>query len=161
MSDERMSKWGIAQPCSQGWPFAHFAIALFFERQMSDLENRSFFAHFCSFALFERANERLLFSSFFLKERLLFLPLFWKEQKKSDRSFALLQRATKRAIAHSLFWKEQKWVMSEWANERLPSPDKNDVFSWDSFFAYMVQYTALRAAFYVALGKRYSAQHSA
>jgi len=30
-----------------------------------------------------------------------------KRAKKSDRSFALLQRATKRAIAHSLILKEQ------------------------------------------------------
>jgi len=73
-------------------------------------------------ALFERAKEPSLFSSLFLKER-----------KKSDRSFALLQRgmkraitlikrANERAIAQSLFWKERKWAMSEWANERLPNP---------------------------------------
>jgi len=24
MSDEQMSDWAIAQPCSQGWPLAHF-----------------------------------------------------------------------------------------------------------------------------------------
>jgi len=40
----------------QGWAFAHFEnerSLFFFEQKMSDLENRSFFAHFCSFALFE------------------------------------------------------------------------------------------------------------
>jgi len=33
--------------------------------------------------------------------------LFWKERKKSDRSFALLQWLTKWAIALSLFIKER------------------------------------------------------
>jgi len=62
--------------------------SLFFEQKMFDLENRSFFAHFCSFALFDRAKERSLIS---------------KERQKSNCSFALFQRA----IAHSLFFKEQ------------------------------------------------------
>jgi len=83
----------------------------------------------------ERFGKLLIYRSFslFLKERSLFLSLFWKEQKKSDRSFALLQRATKRAIAHSLFSKEQmserslnrsieKSENERWANERLPNP---------------------------------------
>jgi len=53
-----------------------------------------------------------------VKEQSLFLLLFLKERKsdrsfgrffkKSNRSFALLQRATKRAIAHLLFCKEQQ-----------------------------------------------------
>jgi len=65
--------------------------------KMRDLENRSFFAHFCSFALFARANERSLFSSFFLKEQ------------KSDRSFCRsFEKSKKRAITHSLFCKEQQ-----------------------------------------------------
>jgi len=108
----------------------------FFERKISDLENCLFFAYFCSFAPFERAKERSLFLSLFLKERSLFLSLFLKEQKsnrsigrsflkrakkersiicsfeksaeKSDRLFALMQRAPKRAIAHSLFCKERQ-----------------------------------------------------
>jgi len=56
--------------------FLKWAIALFLERKMSDLENCSFFAHFRSFlnservialfvALFERAKEQ----SLFLKEQ--------------------------------------------------------------------------------------------
>jgi len=66
-------------------------------------------AHFRSLALFERANERLLFSSLFLKERMndgFFVALF-KRANKSDRSFALLQRAMKRAIAHLLLFKKR------------------------------------------------------
>jgi len=55
---------------------------------MSDLENRSFFANFCFFALFERA-----------KEQSPFLLLFLKEQK-SNCSF---EKSKKRAIAQSLF----------------------------------------------------------
>jgi len=51
----------------------------FFERKMSDLENRSFFTHFRSFALFERA-----------------IALF----------VTLLKRVIKRAIAHLLFFKD-------------------------------------------------------
>jgi len=49
---------------------------------MSDLENHSFFAHFRSFALFERAK----------KEQLLICS-FEKSAKKSDRSIPLLKRA--------------------------------------------------------------------
>jgi len=55
-------------------------------------------AHFCSFALFERANERLLFS----QEQSL-IRSFKKSDKKSDRSFALFKRANEQAIAQSLF----------------------------------------------------------
>jgi len=113
----------------------------FFERKMSDLQNRSFFAHFCSFALFERAREWLLFlkeqksnHSFWKSERVIaLLVALLKRAKKSDRSFAFLQRAPKWAIAHLLFLKEQ---MSKWshnpsfeksgnerrANEQLPNP---------------------------------------
>jgi len=63
----------------------------------------------------ERANERLLFLSLFLfvallkrakKERSL-IRSFAKSAEKGNRSFALLQRATKRVIAHLLFLKEQ------------------------------------------------------
>jgi len=64
---------------------------------MSDLENRSFFANFCSFALFDRAKERLLFLSLFL------------EEQKSDRSFGRsFEKSEKRAIAHLLFCKERQ-----------------------------------------------------
>jgi len=64
---------------------------------MIDLENHSFFAHFRCFALFERAKERSLFLSLFLKKR------------KSDRSFGRsFEKSGKRVIAHSLFCKEQR-----------------------------------------------------
>jgi len=46
------------------------------EQKISDLENRSFFAHFCSFA---------------------------KSDKKSDPLFALFKRANEQTIAQSLF----------------------------------------------------------
>jgi len=78
-----------------------------FLRKISDLENRSFFAHFHSFALFERAKERsLFFVTLFerAKERSLFLSLFLKEQK-NDRSF---KKSKKRAIPHLLFCKERR-----------------------------------------------------
>jgi len=64
---------------------------------MSELENRSFLALFCSFALFERANEQLLFLLLFLKEQ------------KSDCSFRRsFEKSKKRAIAHLLFCKERQ-----------------------------------------------------
>jgi len=78
----------------------------FFERKMSDLENRSFFAHFCPFALFERAKEQSLFLSLFQKAMALFIALFKRAKKeqslirsfaksdeKSDCSIALLKQA--------------------------------------------------------------------
>jgi len=49
------------------------------------LENRSFFPHFCSFALL----------------------LFLKERKSNHPFVVLFKRATKRAIAYLLFFKEQ------------------------------------------------------
>jgi len=52
---------------------------------MSDLENHSFFADFCSFALFERAKERLLIRSFEKSnKRAIALSLFCKEQQKEQ-----------------------------------------------------------------------------
>jgi len=48
---------------SQGWAIAHFEnerSLFFFEQKVSDVGNCSFFAHFCSFALFERAIERAI-----------------------------------------------------------------------------------------------------
>jgi len=42
----------------------------FFEQKMSDFPNRSFFAHFCFFALFERAKERLSERLLFCNERM-------------------------------------------------------------------------------------------
>jgi len=53
----------------------------------------------------------LLFFSIFQKERLcgrLQNCSFQKSDSKSDRSFAPLQRALTRAIAHSLFFKERQ-----------------------------------------------------
>ncbi|MBM3939226.1 MAG: hypothetical protein FJ333_11325 [Sphingomonadales bacterium] len=53
---------------------------------------------------------------------------FAKSAEKRDRSFALLQRATKRAIAHLLFLKEGMSELSlnrsfeKSGNERLPNP---------------------------------------
>jgi len=151
ISDEQMSKWAIAQPCRVEHLFIlKMSNRSFFEQKMSDLENCKFFAHFSSFALFERVKERSLFSSLFLKQRksdCSFCHSFWKSKraialsvallkraKKSNRSFDLLQRAPKRAIAHSLFLKERMCKRSlncsfeksgneQWANERLPNPD--------------------------------------
>jgi len=90
----------------------------------------------CSFVLFKRANEQAIAQSLFWKEQnwamskwaheqlpnpaVLSICSFWnerllflKEQKKSNCSFALLQRATKRVIAHSLFCKEwrKEWLL--------------------------------------------------
>jgi len=59
---------------------------------MSDLENRSFFAHFCSFALFERAIEQAIAHSLFCNERAIAHSLFCNEQmsdKLLNRSFAM------------------------------------------------------------------------
>jgi len=97
----------------QGWAIAHSLIA--------------------HFRLFKRANERQLFSALFAKEQMsnLSFLLFSKEQlkerslfrsfkksdQKSDRSFALSKRATKRAIALSLFHQVRKSK-----NERMPNP---------------------------------------
>jgi len=93
-------------------------------------------AQFCSFAHFERA---IPFLSLFVKARksnCSFGRSFEKSKKKSnicssvesnkksDHSFALFKRANEQAITWLLFWKERKWVMSEWANERLPNPAK-------------------------------------
>jgi len=95
--NEQMSDWPTLQPGLAICSFWKWASALFFEWKTSNLENRSFFAHFCSFDLFERANEQLFF-----------LSLFFKEQK-SDRSFRRsFEKNEKRAIAHSLFCKEQQ-----------------------------------------------------
>jgi len=66
------------------------------------------FAYFCSFALFERAIA--LFVTLFERanERLLFLSHFLKEQN-SDCSFGpSLEKSEKRAIAHLVFCKEQQ-----------------------------------------------------
>jgi len=91
-------------------------------------------AHFCSFwkskcyfrrSFWKSKRAIALFVALFEK-RLHFWLLFWKEQKKSDRSFAkstaksvrsfgLFKRANEWAIALSLFWKEWKWAMIEWA----------------------------------------------
>jgi len=91
--------------------FWNWAIALFFEQKISNLENCSFFAHFCSFALSlflkDRKSERAitLFITLFerAKEQSLFLSLFLKEQK-NDCSFGRsFEKSKKRAIAmHSL-----------------------------------------------------------
>jgi len=48
---------------------------------MSDLENRSFFAHFCSFAL--------------------------SKERKSDRFFCSFEKSEKRAMAHLLFLQDR------------------------------------------------------
>jgi len=56
----------------------------------------------------------MLFVSLFSKEGLCYClhnRSFQKSNKKSDRSFALLKRATKRVITQSLFQKEQKWAI--------------------------------------------------
>jgi len=67
------------------------------------LENRSFFAHFCSFALFERAIALIVALLKRAKKERLLICSFAKSDKKSNCSIAPLKRANEQAIAQSLF----------------------------------------------------------
>jgi len=80
---------------------------------LENLENRSYFAHLSSFALFERA-----------KERSLFCRSSEKSDKKSERSLALF----KRAITISLFCKERRKEQSLFLKERLSKRSHNRSF---------------------------------
>jgi len=79
-------------------------------------------AHFLLiFALFERAITLFIALLKRAKKERSLIRSFQKSDKKSDSSFVLLQRATKRAIVHSLFFKEQRSKQSHnrsFENER-------------------------------------------
>jgi len=75
----------------------------FFERKMINLGNRSFFAHFCSFALFEKAIDLFVALLKRAKKEQSLICSFTLSYKMSDRFFALFQRANERLIAQLLF----------------------------------------------------------